>query len=98
MSKYEIFLKKTAVKDMDRLSRFDAVTVVDVMEECLGDEPAMESKSRIKRLKGISDPDYRLRVGDYRVFYSIDEVARQVNVLRVLHKDETQEYYEELKP
>ena len=98
MSKYEIFLKKTAVKDMDRLSRFDAVTVVDVMEECLGDEPAKESKSRIKRLKGISDPDYRLRVGDYRVFYSIDGAACHVNVLRVLHKDETREYYEELKP
>lgn len=98
MSKYEIFLKPTAIKDFDRLSRFDAVTVSDVMEECLSDEPAKESKSRIKRLKGISDPDYRLRVGDYRVFYSIDEVVRQVNVLRVLHKDETQDYYEELKP
>jgi len=49
-------------------------------------------------LKGISDPDYRLRVGDYRVFYSIDEGSRRVNVLRVLYKDETQAYYEELKP
>ena len=98
MSAYEIFLKPTAIKDMDRLSRFDAVTVSDVMEECLGDKPAKESKSRIKRLKGISDPDYRLRAGNYRIFYSIDETSRRVNVLRVLRKDETQEYYEEFKP
>ena len=98
MSAYEIFLKPTAIKDMDRLSRFDAVTVSDVMEECLGDKPAKESKSRIKRLKGISDPDYRLRAGNYRIFYSIDETSRRVNVLRVLRKDETQEFYEEFKP
>ncbi len=32
-----------------------------------------ESKSRIKRLKGISDPDYRLRVGNYRIFYNVTE-------------------------
>jgi mRNA-degrading endonuclease RelE of RelBE toxin-antitoxin system len=98
MSEYEIFLKPTAVKDMDRLSRFDAVAVSDVMEECLSNDPAKESKSRIKRLKGISNPDYRLKAGDYRVFYAIDGAAGQVNVLRVLHKEEIQEYYEELKP
>ena len=97
MGKYGIVLKPAAVKDLDRLSRFDAA-ISDMMEECLGDEPAKESKSRIKRLRGISDPDYRLRVGDYRVFYSIDDVARQVNVLRIMHKDGTREYYQELKP
>jgi mRNA interferase RelE/StbE len=98
MCEYAIVLKPTAMKDLDKLSRFDVVTISDVMEECLRDEPAKESKSRIKRLKGISDPDYRLRVGDYRVFYSIDETECRVNVLRVLHKDETRAYYEESKP
>jgi mRNA interferase RelE/StbE len=98
MVKYEIVLKPSAVKDMDKLTRYEAVNISDVMEECLGNEPAKESKSRIKRLRGISNPDYRLRVGDYRVFYSIDDGSRQVNVLRILDKDETQEYYQELKP
>ena len=98
MGKYDIFLKPSAVKDMDRLRRFDAQAIVGVMEECLGDEPARESRSRIKRLRGISDPDYRLRAGEYRVFYSIDETVGRVNVLRVLHKGETQQYYQELKP
>jgi mRNA-degrading endonuclease RelE of RelBE toxin-antitoxin system len=48
-------------------------------------------------LRGISNPDYRLRVGDYRVFYVVDEDARQVDVLRVMHKDQTLTYYKELK-
>ena len=98
MGKYEIILKPSAMKDMDRLSRYNAKMILDVMEESLEGEPAKESKSRIKRLRGITDPDYRLRAGDYRVFYSIDNAVGQVNVLRILHKEETNEYYQELKP
>ena len=98
MGQYEIILKPSAMKDMDKLSRYDAKMILDVMEESLEGEPAKESKSRIKRLRGITDPDYRLRAGDYRVFYSIDNAVGQVNVLRILHKEETNEYYQELKP
>ena len=45
-----------------------------------------------------NNPDYRLRVSDYRVFYVVDEDARQVEVLRVMHKNQTRQYYEELGP
>lgn len=37
------------------------------------------------------------RVGDYRVFYVVDEDAHRVDVLRVMHKDQTLPYYKELK-
>lgn len=67
------------------------------MEKHLAHEPTKESRSRIKRLRGLSDPDYRLRVADYRVFYSVREQGRRVDVLRIMHKDETREYYEELE-
>ena len=94
METYEIRLKPSAVRDMDCLRKYDAVRVADGMETHLGREPMKESKSRIKRLRGISDPDYRLRVGDYRVFYNVR--GDRVDVLRVMHKNETLEYYEEL--
>ena len=64
------------------------------MEAYLGHKPMKESKSRIKRLRGISDPDYRLRIGDFRVFYNVH--GDRVDVLRVMHKNDTYEYYEEL--
>ena len=38
---------------------------------------------------------HRFRVGDYRVFYSVDAAECRVNVLRVLHKHQTAEFYEE---
>jgi len=37
-------------------------------------EPTKASKTRIKRLRGLSRPQYRLRVGDdVRVFYDVIE-------------------------
>jgi len=95
MATYGIRVKPTAIRDMDRLRKHDAARVADGMEKHLGIEPMRESKSRIKRLRGISDPDYRLRIGDYRVFYNV--TGGRVDVLRVMHERDTQEYYEELE-
>ncbi len=91
-------LKCSAIADLDALRKYDATRIVDAMERHLLHEPTKESKSRIKRLRGISNPDYRLRVGDYRVFYVVGEDARQVDVLRVMHKTQTEQYYEEMGP
>jgi len=55
------------------------------------------AKAGSKRLRGISNPDYRLREGDYCIFYVVDEVARRVDVLRVMHKGQTLRYYKKLK-
>jgi mRNA-degrading endonuclease RelE of RelBE toxin-antitoxin system len=94
MGLHEIVLKPSAVRDFDRLRRFDAAAVADGIEDYLTYAPTKESKARIKRLRGLQKTDYRLRVGDYRVFYSVDVAARRVDVLRVLHKHQTGEFYE----
>ena len=97
MRAYTIMLKRSAIADLDALRKYDATQIADAMERHLRHNPTKESKSRIKRLRGISNPDYRLLVGDYRVFYMVDEVARRVDVLRIMHKDRTLRYYKELK-
>ena len=97
MPPYELVLKRGAIEDLDRLRKYEATQVADAMEKHLTHEPTKESRSRIKRLRGVSEPDYRLRVADYRVFYSVREQERRVDVLRIMHKDETREYYEELE-
>jgi len=97
MAAYEIALKHSAIADLDALRKFDAAQIADAMEKHLRHDPTKESKSRIKRLRGLSSPDYRLRVGDYRVFYAVDKDGRRVDVLRIMHKDQTASYYEELK-
>ena len=97
MNTFRIILKRSAIADLDALRKYDATRIADAMERHLLHDPTKESKTRIKRLRGIRNPDYRLRVGDYRVFYVVDEDARQVDVLRVMHKDQTLQYYKELE-
>lgn len=97
MAKHQIVLKPSAVRDLDRLRTYDAVMIAEGMERFLNYAPTRESKSRIKRLRGIENPDYRLRLGEYRVFYDVDTSGRRVEVLRILHKDEPPDYYEEVR-
>ena len=97
MGVYTITLKPSAVADLDAMRKYDATQIANAMERHLQHDPTKESKSRIKRLRGISNPDYRLRVGDYRIFYVVDEDARRVDVLRVMREDQTLLYYKELK-
>ena len=56
------------------------------LERHLRHEPTRVSKSRIKRLRGLSQPQYRLRVGEVRVFY--DVTREVVEVLAIVTKAE----------
>ena len=60
--------------------------VRDALDRHLRYEPTRVSKSRIKRLRGLSQPQYRLRVGEIRVFYDVTPEA--VEVLAILTKAE----------
>ena len=65
----------------------------DAIERHLRHEPLKVSKSRIKRLRGLSQPQYRLRVGDIRVFYDVTET--QVQILAVVTKEQAQAWLDE---
>jgi hypothetical protein len=56
-------------------------------------EPTKLSKSRIKRLRGLDQPQYRLRVGEMRVFYDVTET--EVHVLAIVSKGEAQAWLDE---
>lgn len=56
------------------------------MERHLRHQPTRVSKSRIKRLRGLSRPQFRLRVGEVRVFYDVTPEA--VEVLAIVTKEE----------
>jgi mRNA interferase RelE/StbE len=53
----------------------------------------MVSRSRIRRLPGLSRPQYRLRVSDIRVFY--DVAAGEVQVLAIVTKPEAKAWLEQ---
>ena len=68
---YEIVLAPEAVEDL-RAPRANVRTaVLRALKTHLRDEPGKTSRSRIKRLRRLRRPQYRLRVGETRVFYDI---------------------------
>jgi mRNA interferase RelE/StbE len=91
--RYEIFLSPGAVRELRSLSAYDRARVRDAIEQHLGHEPTRVSRSRIKRLRGLRKPQYRLRVGDVRVFY--DVASDRVEVLAVISKEQAETWLDE---
>jgi mRNA interferase RelE/StbE len=88
---YEIILAPEAVEDLRNLKANSHAAVEDAIEQHLRHEPKKTSRSRIKRLQGVSRPQYRLRVGDdLRVFY--DVVENRVEILAVVPKPDADEW------
>src|SRR6266404_5470331 len=84
--RYEVVLAPEAARAFRSLTADRPAEVRDALERPLRHEPARVSKSRIKRLRGLSQPQYRLRVGEVRVFYDVTREA--VEVLAIVTKDE----------
>jgi mRNA interferase RelE/StbE len=91
---YEIILAPEAAQDLRRLKAHDGAEVQDALGRHLRHEPKKVSKSRIKRLRGLSHPQYRLRVGEIRVFY--DVTGNRVEVLAIVPKSEAASWLEEM--
>jgi mRNA interferase RelE/StbE len=84
--RYEVVLAPAAAKAFRALRASRRAEVRDALERHLRYEPTRVSKSRIKRLRGLSQPQYRLRVGEARVFY--DVTVETVEVLAIVTKSE----------
>jgi mRNA-degrading endonuclease RelE of RelBE toxin-antitoxin system len=81
---YAVVLAPEAVRQLKALRAKAFAEIRDALEQHLRHEPSKISKSRIKRLRGLSQPQYRLRVGDYRVYYDVG--VKTVEVLAIITK------------
>jgi mRNA interferase RelE/StbE len=85
---FEILLTPEAIESLRRLRANLRAAVRSAIETHLRNEPAKTSRSRIKRLRGVDRPQYRLRVGEIRVFYDIREET--VEILAIVLKSEAE--------
>jgi mRNA interferase RelE/StbE len=86
--RFEILLSPGAGKQLAALPAHVRAEVRDSIELHLRHEPTKLSRSRIKRLRGLEQPQYRLRVAETRVFYDVTET--EVHVLSIVSKTEAQ--------
>jgi len=88
--RFEIILAPEAVDDLRALKATVRSTVRDALETPLRYQPMKTSRSRIKRLRGLAKPQYRLRVDEIRVFYDVS--GESVEVLAIVPKSEASKW------
>ncbi len=80
---HKLVLKKSARKELDRL--LDTVfQKIDAAILCLKDNPYPFPHS--KKLE--SENKFRLRIGDYRVVYDVNEKDKVITIYRIRHRKE----------
>ena len=96
--RYEIIFSPEAEADIAALKASDRAKALDGIEIFLRYEPEKTSKSRIKRLREIQRPQYRLRIDELRVFYDVSYTEYGegvVEVLRIREKSEAMKWLTE---
>jgi len=88
--RFKILLVPEAIEDLESLPAHVRSGVREALEIHLRHEPTKVSRSRIKRLRGLSSPQYRLRVGEIRVFYDVMEP--EVQILAIVAKSQASEW------
>jgi mRNA interferase RelE/StbE len=86
VAKYAVELKASARKELEKLPA-KLIGRIFPKLEALGDEPR---PAGCKKLKG-GQQEWRIRVGDYRVVYTIDDARLRVSVTRIRHRSEVYE-------
>lgn len=84
---YQITITSSAEKDMEKLPR-PALQKVEVAIDKLSEIPR---PSGCKKLRGTNDDLWRIRVGDYRVIYSIEDKIEIIDIRRVRHRKDVYE-------
>ena len=91
--RFEIVLGPAAVNELRALKANTRAEVRRALEQFLRHDPTRTSKARIKRLRGLSRPQYHLRVGDIRVFYDVREDT--VEILAIMSKTDVVDWLDE---
>ncbi len=80
MGKYKIFIKRSAGKELKKIQDQDQERIVKRIQS-LADNPRPDG---VKKLSG--EEKYRVRQGDYRILYKIEEEIITVTIVRIANR------------
>ena len=82
MDSYSVFIKPSAVKELEALPPKDRQRVAEKIQALAANPRPVGSE----KLSGLQQ--YRLRQGSYRIVYSISDKERGVVVVKIAHRRE----------
>ncbi len=81
MARYEVFLRQSVLKkDLAGIPKSDTQRIVEAIRK-LADNPRPQG---VQKLSG--QERYRIRQGDYRIVFSIQDEERTVWIVKVSHR------------
>lgn len=83
MEPYKIQFKRSAQKDLRKLETVLIKRFLNAVESLAIDPTPRNSK----KLKGVENV-YRIRVGNYRIVYDVDEIHNMITIYYIRHRDD----------
>ena len=80
MAKYKIEIKRSAVKEIEGLPHKDMLAVLSKIKR-LADDPRPHDCKKLS-----AQEKYRIRCGNYRILYAIEDAVLIVFVVKVGHR------------
>lgn len=80
---YSYRLKDSARRSLDRLNR-DIQTRIVTKIRALQDDPRPSGSLKLAGSSGL----YRIRIGDYRIIYAVDDHLHNIEVTIIAHRRE----------
>ncbi len=79
---YQLFLKRSAEKELSELTGKTHDKIVEKLLE-MKENPL---PTGVKKLSGREG--YRIRMGRYRILYTIDEIQKKIEIFSIAHRRE----------
>lgn len=93
--RFEVIFSSSAQKNIERLEVDKALQLTIDIKTYLETSPFPIGKTRIKRLTNFDPPLYRLRSGDFRVYYRIH--PPEAIILAIMHKKDSEKFLKKFK-
>ena len=82
MASYDLLIKRSAAKELEALPPKDRRRIATRIQT-LANDPRPPGAEKLS-----GDDKYRVRQGDYRVLYQIDDQAKAVTVVKIGHRSD----------
>jgi mRNA interferase RelE/StbE len=80
VASYELLIKRSARKELETLPSKDRARIIRRIQALAGNPRSPKSE----KLSG--EEKYRVRQGDYRVLYEVDDSGRTVTIVKIGHR------------
>ncbi len=92
MTSYDVLVSRTAIRELNALKEADQERIKDKLRELSKDPHNSLNHLDTKKLSGTKRTYYRLRVGEYRVIYFIED--RIIKIVRIATRSDVYSWLE----